>query len=68
MQDANACSGQKCSKQSMLFVHENWTHTNLYEQVALQHTATHRNPRQHTATHCNTLHHTATHCSTLHAY
>lgn len=33
-QDAHACSGQKCSAQSMLFVHENWTHTNLYEQMA----------------------------------
>lgn len=24
-QDAYACSGQKCSAQSLLFVHENWT-------------------------------------------
>merc|ERR1711939_113632 len=32
-QDAHACSGQKCSAQSMLFVHENWKHTNLYERM-----------------------------------
>jgi 1-pyrroline-5-carboxylate dehydrogenase len=26
-QDAYACSGQKCSAQSILFVHENWKNT-----------------------------------------
>lgn len=28
-QDAYACSGQKCSAQSILFVHENWTKTGM---------------------------------------
>ena len=33
-QDANACSGQKCSAQSMLFVHKNWaTGSDLYERM-----------------------------------
>ena len=30
-QDAYAQSGQKCSAQSMLFIHENWLQTNLLE-------------------------------------
>lgn len=29
-QDAYACSGQKCSAQSMLFVHNNWAKTDFY--------------------------------------
>lgn len=33
-QDANACSGQKCSAQSMVFVHENWTRTNIYDNLS----------------------------------
>jgi hypothetical protein len=32
-QDAYACSGQKCSAQSMLFMHRNWRHTQLLAQV-----------------------------------
>ncbi|KAM1862926.1 hypothetical protein ACFX14_003324 [Malus domestica] len=28
-QDAYACSGQKCSAQSMLFMHENWSKTSI---------------------------------------
>ena len=32
-QDAYACSGQKCSAQSMLFVHRNWRHTQLLDQM-----------------------------------
>ena len=33
-QDAHACSGQKCSAQSMLFVHKNWaTGSDLYERM-----------------------------------
>jgi 1-pyrroline-5-carboxylate dehydrogenase len=33
-QDAHACSGQKCSAQSMLFVHRNWAdHTPLYDKM-----------------------------------
>ncbi|KAJ9560037.1 hypothetical protein OSB04_005197, partial [Centaurea solstitialis] len=33
-QDAYACSGQKCSAQSMLFVHENWSKTSLMRQLS----------------------------------
>jgi len=32
-QDAHACSGQKCSAQSMLFVHRNWLQTNLLDKM-----------------------------------
>ncbi|CAH8354002.1 unnamed protein product [Eruca vesicaria subsp. sativa] len=32
-QDAYACSGQKCSAQSMLFVHENWAKTPLLSKL-----------------------------------
>ncbi|KAL0721243.1 hypothetical protein Bca4012_035842 [Brassica carinata] len=32
-QDAYACSGQKCSAQSMLFVHENWSKTPLLSKL-----------------------------------
>lgn len=31
--DAYALSGQKCSAQSLLFVHENWTKSELYSKV-----------------------------------
>ncbi|PWA55898.1 aldehyde/histidinol dehydrogenase [Artemisia annua] len=33
-QDAYACSGQKCSAQSLLFVHENWGKTSLMSQLS----------------------------------
>ncbi|KAF7838426.1 delta-1-pyrroline-5-carboxylate dehydrogenase 12A1, mitochondrial [Senna tora] len=32
-QDAYACSGQKCSAQSMLFMHENWSKTSLISKL-----------------------------------
>nr|AMJ39521.1 aldehyde dehydrogenase 12A1 [Bixa orellana] len=32
-QDAYACSGQKCSAQSMLFMHENWSSTSLLSKI-----------------------------------
>ncbi|CAH2043826.1 unnamed protein product [Thlaspi arvense] len=32
-QDAYACSGQKCSAQSMLFIHENWSKTGLVSKL-----------------------------------
>ncbi|CAL9031225.1 unnamed protein product [Prunus brigantina] len=32
-QDAYACSGQKCSAQSMLFIHENWSKTSLLSKM-----------------------------------
>ncbi|XP_057480609.1 delta-1-pyrroline-5-carboxylate dehydrogenase 12A1, mitochondrial-like isoform X2 [Actinidia eriantha] len=32
-QDAYACSGQKCSAQSMLFMHENWSKSSLLCQM-----------------------------------
>jgi acyl-CoA reductase-like NAD-dependent aldehyde dehydrogenase len=32
-QDAYACSGQKCSAQSIMFMHENWAKTDLLEKV-----------------------------------
>ncbi|XP_073269129.1 delta-1-pyrroline-5-carboxylate dehydrogenase 12A1, mitochondrial-like isoform X2 [Primulina huaijiensis] len=32
-QDAYACSGQKCSAQSMLFMHENWSKTSLVSKL-----------------------------------
>ncbi|GFZ03633.1 aldehyde dehydrogenase 12A1 [Actinidia rufa] len=32
-QDAYACSGQKCSAQSMLFMHENWSKSSLFRQM-----------------------------------
>ncbi|WOG82819.1 hypothetical protein DCAR_0101987 [Daucus carota subsp. sativus] len=32
-QDAYACSGQKCSAQSMLFMHENWSQSSLVKQL-----------------------------------
>lgn len=32
-QDAYACSGQKCSAQSMLFVHDNWIKAGLLEKL-----------------------------------
>ena len=39
-QDAYACTGQKCSAQSILLVHENWKTTNFMER--LEATAAHR--------------------------
>ena len=33
-QDAYACSGQKCSAQSMLFMHENWSKAGLGDALA----------------------------------
>lgn len=33
-QDAYACSGQKCSAQSMLFMHENWAASGLISRMA----------------------------------
>lgn len=33
-QDAYACSGQKCSAQSMLFIHENWSKSSLLEKLS----------------------------------
>lgn len=33
-QDAYACSGQKCSAQSLLFIHENWGKTSLMSQLS----------------------------------
>ncbi|CAJ1944045.1 unnamed protein product [Sphenostylis stenocarpa] len=32
-QDAYACSGQKCSAQSLLFMHENWSKTSLLSNL-----------------------------------
>ncbi|KAL5544405.1 hypothetical protein UlMin_008189 [Ulmus minor] len=32
-QDAYACSGQKCSAQSILFMHENWTKSSLLSKI-----------------------------------
>lgn len=32
-QDAYACSGQKCSAQSILFMHENWSRSSLVDQL-----------------------------------
>lgn len=32
-QDAYACSGQKCSAQSILFMHENWSKSSLLSQM-----------------------------------
>eukprot|EP00735_Rhodelphis_limneticus_P003084 TRINITY_DN1431_c0_g1::TRINITY_DN1431_c0_g1_i1::g.27105::m.27105 TRINITY_DN1431_c0_g1::TRINITY_DN1431_c0_g1_i1::g.27105 ORF type:complete len:564 (+),score=141.07,sp/Q40255/ALDH_LINUS/66.15/0.0,Aldedh/PF00171.17/1.4e-42 TRINITY_DN1431_c0_g1_i1:42-1694(+) len=32
-QDAYACSGQKCSAQSILFIHENWNKTDLLAKM-----------------------------------
>ncbi|CAM6094240.1 unnamed protein product [Calypogeia fissa] len=32
-QDAYACSGQKCSAQSILFVHENWIAAGLFDKL-----------------------------------
>lgn len=32
-QDAYACSGQKCSAQSMLFMHENWSSSSLLSKL-----------------------------------
>ncbi|XP_060170212.1 probable aldehyde dehydrogenase isoform X2 [Lycium barbarum] len=32
-QDAYACSGQKCSAQSILFMHENWRETTLMQKM-----------------------------------
>ncbi|CAO2818628.1 unnamed protein product [Amaranthus hypochondriacus] len=32
-QDAYACSGQKCSAQSILFMHENWSASNLISKL-----------------------------------
>lgn len=33
-QDAYACSGQKCSAQSILFMHSNWTKAGLVQKMA----------------------------------
>lgn len=35
-QDAYACGGQKCSAQSILFMHENWSKTDLLEKMKAQ--------------------------------
>ena len=32
-QDAYACSGQKCSAQSICFVHENWEKAGFYQRI-----------------------------------
>jgi len=32
-QDAYACSGQKCSAQSMLFIHESWTNAGILDKI-----------------------------------
>nr|XP_023875053.1 probable aldehyde dehydrogenase [Quercus suber] len=32
-QDAYACSGQKCSAQSILFMHENWSRTSIISKI-----------------------------------
>lgn len=32
-QDAYACTGQKCSAQSILFVHENWKEAGILEKI-----------------------------------
>jgi 1-pyrroline-5-carboxylate dehydrogenase len=32
-QDAYACSGQKCSAQSILFTHENWAKAGIYDRL-----------------------------------
>ncbi|XP_062170068.1 probable aldehyde dehydrogenase isoform X1 [Alnus glutinosa] len=32
-QDAYACSGQKCSAQSIVFMHENWSRTSLVSKI-----------------------------------
>lgn len=34
-QDAYACSGQKCSAQSILFAHSNWTKLGLFDRMAV---------------------------------
>lgn len=39
-QDAYACSGQKCSAQSILFMHSNWAQAGLLDK--LRHRAAHR--------------------------
>lgn len=33
-QDAYACSGQKCSAQSICFMHENWTKAGFVDRIA----------------------------------
>lgn len=33
-QDAYACSGQKCSAQSILFMHENWSKSSLLQKIS----------------------------------
>ncbi|XP_047330347.1 delta-1-pyrroline-5-carboxylate dehydrogenase 12A1, mitochondrial [Impatiens glandulifera] len=33
-QDAYACSGQKCSAQSMLFMHENWSKSSFLDRIS----------------------------------
>jgi hypothetical protein len=33
-QDAYACSGQKCSAQSLLFAHQRWAKAGIYEKLA----------------------------------
>ena len=32
-QDAYACSGQKCSAQSIMFAHENWAKAGIYDKL-----------------------------------
>ena len=38
-QDAYACSGQKCSAQSVMFMHENWKESGLLEKFKQRATA-----------------------------
>jgi 1-pyrroline-5-carboxylate dehydrogenase len=45
-QDAYAISGQKCSAQSMLFVHKNWTEKGFIEKI--KHFAEQRSLKNHT--------------------
>lgn len=33
LQDAYACTGQKCSAQSILFAHTNWTKGGLFDKL-----------------------------------
>jgi hypothetical protein len=33
LQDAYACSGQKCSAQSILFMHSNWSDSGLLDKM-----------------------------------
>ncbi len=46
-QDAYACSGQKCSAQSMLFMHKNWAAAGEQSLVILSATVTFYLCKQH---------------------